>query len=64
MGGKTSYKSIKKYTDKTYDRIAVLVPKGQKSVISSYAETHHMSVNALIKRAITTETGIDLDRNH
>ena len=52
MGGKTSYASTKKYQDKTYDRIGVMVPKGEKEIIKEHADQLGMSVNAFIKAAI------------
>ena len=52
MSGKTSYQSTKKYQDKTYDRIGILVPKGSKAEIKKYADKLNMSVNAFIKAAI------------
>lgn len=63
MGGKTSYQSIKKYEDKTYERINILVPKGKRDVLKAYADAHGMSVNELIKQAIQEKTGIDLKRH-
>lgn len=63
MGGKTSYKSTKKYQDKTYERINVLVPKGKRDEIKSYAVGLGISVNDLIKQAIQEKTGIDMKRH-
>ena len=52
MGGKNSYASIKKYEDKTYDRILLRIPKGSKEKIQEHAESTVESVNGFIKRAI------------
>ena len=52
MGGKTSAKSINKYMDKTYDRINLTVPKGDKDKIKAHAESMGESVNGFINRAI------------
>lgn len=50
--GKTSAKVKNRYNDKAYDRITVVVPKGQKDIIKAYAEAHGESVNGFIQRAI------------
>lgn len=42
----------KRYNDKTYDRISIIVPKGDKEKISEYATKVGESVNAYINRAI------------
>ena len=52
MGGKNSYESIKKYQDKAYDRIGLLVPKGQKELIQAFAKAQNKSLNAFIVEAI------------
>ena len=52
MGGKNSYASIKKYEDKTYDKILLRIPKGSKEKIQEHAESTGESVNGFIKRAI------------
>lgn len=40
------------YIAKTYDRINLTVPKGDKDLIREYAEARGESVNAFINRAI------------
>lgn len=52
MGGKNSYESIKRYQDKTYDKVLVRLSKGKKEVIQAHAEATGTSVNAFINRAI------------
>lgn len=48
------------YIAKTYDRINLTVPKGQKEVIKAHAEKHDGgSVNAFINRAITNQMARD-----
>lgn len=52
MGGKTSSESINKYKKKAYDRLDLLVPKGDKDRIKAHAESMGESVNRFVKRAI------------
>jgi predicted HicB family RNase H-like nuclease len=50
--GKTSSAVKKRYNNKAYDRIEIVVPKGQKDFIKAHAESQGESVNAFIQRAI------------
>ena len=44
------------YIAKTYDRINLTVPKGQKELLKAHADKYDGgSVNAFINRAITTQ---------
>ena len=45
------------YIAKTYDRINLTVPKGQKEVIQAHAEANGESVNGFINRAIGESMG-------
>lgn len=60
MGGKNSPESINRYMAKAYDRISLIVPKGQKELIQAHAEAQGESTNGFINRAIS-ET-MDRDR--
>lgn len=52
--GKSSTKAQNKYITKKYDRIALVVAKGQKEVIKEHAATFDGgSINAFINRAIS-----------
>ena len=53
MGGKNSSESINRYMAKAYDRISLIVPKGQKELIQAHAEAHGESANGFINRAIS-----------
>ena len=53
--GKTSATVKNRYNEKAYDRINVVVPKGQKEIIKKLAESKGESVNGLIQRLITEE---------
>lgn len=51
--GKASTRAQNKYILKTYDRINLTVPKGQKDEIKAHADSFDSgSVNAFINRAI------------
>ena len=52
MGGKTSAKSKNAYNAKAYDRIAVVVPKGDGESIKAAAAQAGQSTNAYIVQAI------------
>jgi uncharacterized protein (DUF1778 family) len=58
--GKTSSAVKNRYNDKTYDRINLVVPKGNKELIKAHAEAHGESTNAFINRAIAE--AIERDR--
>jgi uncharacterized protein (DUF1778 family) len=49
---KTSAAVKNRYNDKAYDRINLVVPKGQKDIIKAYAESKGESLNGFINRAI------------
>ena len=53
MGGKNSPESINRYMTKAYDRISLIVPKGQKDLIQAHAEAQGESTNGFINRAIS-----------
>lgn len=52
MSGKTSNESKAKYNAKAYDRIEIIVKKGNKAVINEAAEANGKSVNKFINEAI------------
>lgn len=53
MGGKNSYESTRRYQLKAYDRIGVMVRKGEKEIYAAHAAARGESLNAFIRRAIT-----------
>lgn len=57
MGGRTSAASHNKYNTKAYDRINLVVAKGQKEQIQKYAEEHGMSLNGYITSLIKADMG-------
>ena len=62
MGGKNSPESINRYMAKAYDRISLIVPKGQKELIQAHAEAHGESTNGFINRAISETMERDKDK--
>ena len=45
----------KRFRKKTYDRIEITVPKGDREIIAQAAAAAGMSVNAFIKEAIDAQ---------
>lgn len=62
MGGKNSPESINRYMAKAYDRISLIVPKGQKDLIQAHAEAQGESTNGFINRAISETMERDKNR--
>ena len=50
--GKASTKAQNKYIAKAYDRVNLVLPKGQKDIIKAHAESQGESVNGFINKAI------------
>ena len=54
MGEFNSNKYKQEFAKKTYDRIPLDIPKGQKSIIAQYAKNHgYKSLNNFIWQCIT-----------
>lgn len=60
--GKASTKAQNKYINKKYDRINLVVEKGNKEIIKAHAEEKGESVNAFINRAINETMKMDNER--
>lgn len=52
---KSQQKAVNKYMAKAYDRINLIVPKGDRDRIKAHADTRGESVNGFIKRAINAQ---------
>ena len=53
---RTSAAVKNRYNDKAYDRITVIVPKGDKDTLKSHAEKYqYKSLNDFINRAISAQ---------
>ena len=53
--GKASTKAQNKYIAKAYDRVNLVLPKGQEDIIKAHAESQGESVNGFISRAIENQ---------
>lgn len=58
---KAQQRATNKYISKTYDRINLTVPKGQKNIIQHHAQSCEESVNGFIGRAIDETMKKDID---
>ena len=56
---KTSAAVKNRYAAKAYDRIALLVPKGQKATVERAAQTAGESVNLYTQKALLSRMGLD-----
>ena len=63
MGGKASAASKNAWNARNYDRINLIVKKGQKQVIQAHAEQTGESVNGFINRAIEETMQRDSERS-
>jgi len=59
---KVSYNN--KFISKAYDRINLIVKKGQKDIITTHAEFNGESVNSFINRAIDETMKRDTTEKH
>lgn len=50
---KAQQAAVRKYVKKTYDRMDLVLPKGQKAVIKACAESIGETANAFVNRAIS-----------
>lgn len=57
--GTAKTRAQNKWIEKAYDRINVMVPKGQKEAIKAHADSMGESVNAFINRAIQGQIEAD-----
>lgn len=55
--GKTSTAAKRRYNEKSYDRLAITVPKGAKEKIADYARKRGTTINGLVNDLLKTEIG-------
>lgn len=58
---KAKQRAVNKYIAKAYDRVNVVMPKGQKATIQAAAASQGQSVNAYINQAIQSRMGAKRD---
>lgn len=63
MGGKASAASKNAWNAKAYDRINLVVKKGQKDRIQTHADSQGESVNGFVNRAIEETIARDEKKN-
>ena len=51
-------KANRKYNEKAYDRLAITIPKGKKSIVEAYAKTNGESVNGLVNSLLLAAVGL------
>ncbi len=51
-------KANRKYNEKAYDRLAITIPKGKKSVVEEYAKANGESVNGLVNNLLRAAVGL------
>lgn len=56
--GRTSSAAKKRYNIKAYDRIELVVPKGQKASITAAAQEVGESVNMFVQKALLARMGL------
>jgi hypothetical protein len=59
MSGKTSNESKAKYNAKSYDRLELVVKKGQKDIIKQHAEKFGYSLNGYINKLIVDDMKVN-----
>lgn len=55
--GKASTRAQNKYNAKAYDRLAIIVPKGQKATIQAAADEAGESINQYTNKALLARMG-------
>lgn len=58
--GRTSSAAKNRYNEKAYDRITIVVPKGQKSTVEAAAKKDGDSVNQYIIGAVLAKMGLEM----
>lgn len=55
---KAQQRATNRYIAKTYDRLNIIVPKGQKAVIQAHADRAGESVNGYVTGAVLQRMGL------
>lgn len=60
MTSKAQLRANKKYADKTYDRVAIRVPKGERDKFKEWAQEQGLSLAEYIRRACYEKAEMNL----
>ena len=55
-------KAVRKYNNKAYDRVQLVIPKGKKAELQAHASERNESLNGFVNRAIDCQ--IERDKRH
>ena len=55
---KAQQKAVNKYMRENYDRLNIIIPKGYKEVVNTYAKQRGETINGLVNSLLRTELGI------
>lgn len=55
---KTSAAVKNRYAAKAYDRLSIIVPKGQKATIEAFAQKTNDSINGVVGKAVLAYMGL------
>ena len=58
---KAQIRATNKYMAKAYDSLRIVVPKGRKLTVETYAREHGQSVNGLVNELLAAAIGIEKD---
>jgi len=56
---KCNQRAVNKYNRENYDRLNIMVPKGERDIIKAHAAEQGESLNAFVNRAIDTIRAAD-----
>ena len=56
---KTSAAVKNRYAAKAYDRMTLIVPKGQKATVEAFAREHGVSINGVTNKALLAYMGLE-----
>jgi hypothetical protein len=55
---KAQQRATNKYIAKTYDRLNIVIPKGQKATVQTHADQAGESVNGYVNKAVLDRMGM------
>lgn len=58
---KAQIKATNKYNAHVYDRLNIVIPKGQKQAVEAFAKEQGESINGLINSLLRREMGLSAD---